>query len=219
VEVDVFVRRWSLRSKALALLAIAAGIGSFTIVRGYAAELDALRPELGDRISVVVADRALVRGDVLAGDDVRIEHIPSAYAPPGAFGAVGSVVGRTLAADLAAGEPVTRTRVGGAGGPVASLVADGLRAFVVASGLPSGVLEPGDRVDVIATFGGPRPYTDTVGTGLEVLSIVEEDAGTFQAAGPSGPSLVLLVSAETAERLAHATAFGHITVTVAPPDA
>jgi Flp pilus assembly protein CpaB len=219
VEVGVFVRRWSLRSKALALLAMAAGIGSFTIVRGYAAELDALRPELGDRIAVVVADRALVRGDVLAGDDVRIERIPSAYAPPGAFGAVGSVVGRTLAADLAAGEAVTRTRVGGAGGPVASLVASGLRAFVVASGLPPGVLEPGDRVDVIATFGGPRPYTDTVGTGLEVLSIVEEDAGTFQAAGPSGPSLVLLVSAETAEQLAHATAFGRITVTVAPPDA
>jgi Flp pilus assembly protein CpaB len=215
----VFVRRWSLRSKALALLAIAAGIASFTIVRGYAEELDALRPELGDRVAVVVADRALVRGAVLVPDDVRVEHIPSAYAPPAPFVAVGSVVGRTLATNLAVGEAVTRTRVGGAGGPVASLVASGLRAFVVASGLPSGVLEPGDRVDVIATFGGPRPYTDTVGTGLEVLSIVEDDAGTFETGGPSGPSLVLLVSEETAEQLAHATAFGSITVTIAPIDA
>ena len=215
----MFVRRWSLRSKALLLLAVAAGIGSFTIVRGYAAELDALRPELGDRVAVVVAGRALVRGAVLAADDVRVERIPSAYAPPAAFGAVGSVVGRTLATGLAAGEAVTRTRVGGVGGPVASLVASGLRAFVVASGLPPGVLEPGDRVDVIATFGGPRPYTDTVGTDLEVLSIVEDEEGTFQASGPSGPSLVLLVSEETAEQLAHATAFGRITVTIAPLDA
>jgi pilus assembly protein CpaB len=215
----VFVRRWSLRSKALALLAVAAGIGSFTIVRGYAAELEALRPELGDRVSVVVAGRPLVRGAVLVEDDVRVERIPSAYAPPGAFGAAGAVIGRTLATDLAAGEPVTRTRVGGAGGPVASLVTSGLRAFVVASELPSGVLEPGDRVDVIATFGGPRPYTDTVGTGLEVLSIVEDDAETFQAGGSTGPSLVLLVSEEAAEQLAHATAFGQITVTVAPVDA
>lgn len=215
----MFVRRWSLRSKALALLAIAAGIASFTIVRGYAAELDALRPELGDRVAVVVADRALVRGAVLVPDDVRVEHIPSAYAPPAPFGAVGSVVGRTLATDLAAGEAVTRTRVGGAGGPVASVVESGLRAFVVASGLPHGVLEPGDRVDVIATFGGPRPYTDTVGTGLEVLSIVEDDAATFDAGGSSGLSLVLLVSAEAAEQLAHATAFGRITVTIAPVDA
>ena len=50
----MFVRRWSLRSKALALLAIAAGVGSFAIVRGYAAELDALRPDLADRVSIVV---------------------------------------------------------------------------------------------------------------------------------------------------------------------
>jgi len=72
---------------------------------------------------------------------------------------------------------------------------------------------------VIATFGGPRPYTDTVGTGLEVLSIVEDDAGTFDAGGSSGPSLVLLVSEATAEELAHASAFGRITVTIAPVDA
>lgn len=215
----MFVRRWSLRSKALALLALAAGAGSFTIVRGYAAELDALRPELGDHIAVVVAARALERGAVLADDDVRVERIPSAYAAPGAFAAVGSVVGRTLATDLATGEAVTRTRVGGAGGPVASLVASGLRAFVVASGLPPGVLEPGDRVDVIATFGGSRPYTDTVGAGLEVLSIVEDETGTFEAGGTSGPSLVLLVSEETAEQLARATAFGRLTVTIAPIDA
>jgi pilus assembly protein CpaB len=214
----VFVRRWSLRSKALALLAIAAGIGSFMIVRGYAAELDALRPELGNRVGVVLAERALARGAVLAGDDLRVERIPSAFAPPGAFRAVASVAGRTLATDLAAGEAVTRTRVAGAGGPVASLVESGLRAFVVASGLPSGVLEPGDRVDVIATFGGPRPYTDTVGTGLEVLSIVEDDDATIDAGGVSGPSVVLLVSQETAEQLAYATAFGRITVAVAPMD-
>lgn len=212
----MFVRRWSLRSKALGLLAIAAGVGSFMIVRGYAAELDALRPELGDRVGVVVAERALVRGAVLATDDLRVQRIPSAFAPPGAFRAVGSVAGRTLGSDIATGEAVTRTRVAGVGGPVASLVASGLRAFVVASGLPSGVLEPGDRVDVIATFGGPRPYTDTVGTGLEVLAIVEDDGATIDPGGVSGPSLVLLVSQETAEQLARATAFGKITVTIAP---
>ena len=72
---------------------------------------------------------------------------------------------------------------------------------------------------MIATFGGPRPYTDTVGSGLEILSIVEDDAGTFEAGGSSGPSLVLLVSPETAEQLAHATAFGQITVAIAPFDA
>ena len=46
-------RRWPLRSKAFAVLAIAAGAGSFTLVRGYAAELEASRP--GDPTAIVVA--------------------------------------------------------------------------------------------------------------------------------------------------------------------
>lgn len=215
----MFLRRWSLRSKVMALLAVVAGAGSFTLVRGYAAELEALRPAAANDVPVVVADRDLEGGSVIDEGSVRLQPMPSAYAPPGALRSVEDAVGRTLGSDLAEGEAVTRTRVGGAGGPVASLVAGGLRAFVVGSGLPSGVVEPGDRVDVIATFGGPRPYTDTVGSGLQILSIVEQDAGTFQAGGATGPSLVLLVSPETAEQLARATAFGRLTVTIAPVDA
>ena len=215
----MFVRRWSLRSKAFAILAVVAGAGSFTIVRGYAAEVEALRQAAGDLVTVVVADRDLRRGSVIAEDAVRLERMPSFFAPPGAFRRVEGTVGRTLASDLAEGEAVTPTRVGGAGGPVASQIASGLRAFVVSSELPPRVLRPGDRVDVIATFGGPRPYTDTVGSGLEVLSIVAGDAGAFEAGGSSGPSLVLLVGPETAEQLAHATAFGQISVAIAPIDA
>jgi len=215
----VFVRRWSLRSKVMALLAVVAGAASYTLVRGYAAELESLRPTAGDTVQVVVADRDLERGSVIDDGSVRVERMPSAFAPPGALRTTGDAIGRTLGSDLAEGEAVTRTRIGDAGGPVASLVAGGLRAFVVGSGLPSGVVEPGDRVDVIATFGGPHPYTDTVGSGLEILSIVEQDAGTFQAGGATGPSLVLLVSPETAEQLASATAFGQLTVTIAPVDA
>ncbi|HET9248471.1 MAG TPA: Flp pilus assembly protein CpaB [Actinomycetota bacterium] len=215
----MFVRRWSLRSKAMAVLAVVAGAGSFTLVRGYAAEVQALRPTAGDLVPVVVADHDLTRGSVLDEGSVRLERMPVEYAPPGALRSIEQAAGRTLGSDLAEGEAVTVTRVGGAGGPVASLVSSGLRAFVVGSALPSGVLEPGDRVDVIATFGGPRPYSDTVGTGLEILSIVERDGETFQAGGATGPSLVLLVSPQTAEELARATAFGQITVTIASLDA
>jgi pilus assembly protein CpaB len=213
----VVFRRWSARSKAFALLAIAAGAGSFTLVRGYAAELEALRP--GDPTPVVVAAVSLERGSVLTEDELALERVPGAYAPPGAFGSVAAAAGRTLVADLVEGEAVTRTRVGGDGGPVASRLESGLRAFVIAAGVPADVLRPGDLVDVIGTFGGPRPYSDTVGSGLEVLSIVEDDGGTFEAGGGGGPSLVLLVTPDVAERLAHAAAFGEISVSVAPMEA
>jgi Flp pilus assembly protein CpaB len=198
------------------MLAVVAGAGSFWLVRGYAAELEALRPSTGDPVPVAVAAADLVRGSVLSEADLRVERIPSAYAPPGALASPQDAVGAVLVSDLAEGEVITRTRIGSAGGPVASLVPSGLRAFVVPAGVPAGVVRAGDRVDVLATFGGPHPYTDTVGSGLEVLSVIEEDAGAFDASGPGGPSLVLLVGPDVAERLAHATAFAQIAVTVAP---
>lgn len=210
------VRRWSSRSKLFAVLAVGAGVGSFALVRSYAAELEALRPSTGDPTSVVVGAQGLERGSVLVEEMLRVEQMPGAYVPPGAVSSLEDAVGETLVADLAEGEIVTRTRLGGSGGPVASQITSGLRAFVISAGVPAGVLRPGDLVDVIATFGGPRPYSDTVGSGLEVLSIIDDDAGTFEAGGPSGPSLVLLVTPDVAERLAHAAAFGDISVAVAP---
>ena len=211
-------RRWSPRSKLFAVLAVGAGVGSFALVQGYAAELEALRPSTGDPTSVVVAAEPLERGTVLVEEVLRVERVPGAYAPPGAFSSIDGAVGTTLLAAMAEGEVLTRTRIGSAGGPVASQVTSGLRAFVVSAGVPSGVVRPGDLVDVIATFGGPRPYTDTVGSGLEVLSIIEDDLATFEAGGSGGASLVLLVSPDVAERLAHAAAFGDISVSVAPLD-
>jgi len=82
--------------------------------------------------------------------------------------------------------------------------------------MPAGSVRAGDRVDVLATFGGQRPYTDTVATGLEVLTVLAAEKGAFTASGADlGPALVLLVTPDAAERLAYATAFADLTVTIA----
>jgi Flp pilus assembly protein CpaB len=211
----VFLRKWSRRSKAFAALAVASGAGAYLLVDGYATRLEALRPVAGEPVPVVVADVGLVRGAVLTEDALRVELVPVAFAPPGRVGTPGSLVGRTLVSDLAEGEAVTRTRVGVAGGPVASLVPSGLRAFPIQVGPTASAVRPGDRVDVLATFGGPRPYTDTVASGLEVLAIVEPEGGAFEAGGAGGPSLVLLVGPAIAEELAYASAFADLAVAVA----
>jgi Flp pilus assembly protein CpaB len=215
----LYLRRWTLRSKAFLVLAVAAGVLAYLLVSGYAAELEALRPVAGDPRPVAVAAGPLARGTVLSEAEIRLDAVPSTFAPPGAFGAIDALVGRTLVSDVAEGEAITRTRVGVRGGPVASVVPVGLRAFPVAAGLPDGTVRPGDLVDVIATFGGPRPYTDTVASGLEVLAILGGDDGGIAAAGASGYALVLLVSPEIAEELAYASAFADLAVAVAPPAA
>jgi len=216
-------RKWSPVSKLLLVLAAASGAGAFLVVSMYARKLEALRPAVGEPVPVVIAARDITRGTQLSLAMLTVEEIPSDFAPPGSFGATDDVEGRTLLAGLATGEPVTETRLAFAGaGPIAALVPPGLRAFVVTSDVPNSVIRSGDTVDVLATFGGGRPYTDTVAEGVEVLSVLSPQTATTSLGGPApsagGTRLVLVVSPELAERLAHAAAFGDLAVTIAPPD-
>ncbi len=192
-------------------------------MHGYAARLESLRPVIGSEIPVVVAAQDVARGTQLEASMLEVERIPSKFAPPGAVAVVEDVAGRTLAADVLAGEAVTRARIGAEGaGEVAALVPTGLRAMTVDAGVPPGSIRPGDRVDVLATFGGQHPHTETVATGLEVLLVLDSDGSTgvisaTDGSGSGGPTLVLLVSPDAAEQLAYAKAFADLTIAIDGP--
>lgn len=199
------------------------GVAAFGLVRGYATRLEALRPEIGSEVPVVVATQDITRGTQLDVSMLRVEQMPSKFAPPGAVATVADVLGRTLAADVVTGEAVTTARIGANGaGQVATLVPSGLRAMTVDAGVPFGSVRPGDRVDVLATFGGPHPHTETVATGLEVLLVLGSDGSTgvistSSGSGAAGPTLVLLVSPDAAEQLAYAKAFADLSIAIDGP--
>jgi pilus assembly protein CpaB len=212
-------RRWSPVSKVFAVLAVASGLAAFGVVRGYELRLQRLHPAVGPTVEIVEAARPLGRGTTLTEDMVRSASVPTAFRQPGAFGSTRQVIGRTLISDLAEGEALTRTRIGIEGGPVAAQVPSGLRAFTIASGMPSRAVHAGDRVDVLATFGGPHPHTETVASGLEVLMVLAGDEGDPALSSSSdSPSLVLLVDPDVAERLAYAASFGTFSISIDPTD-
>lgn len=215
-----FGRRWPRPARVTAVLALVCGLAAFGLVQGYVARVEASRPELGAPVPVVVAASDLARGTTLSADSLQVQQVPGEFAPPGALRDPGDAEGRVLVSPLAAGEPVTGTRLAAPkAGPVAALVPPGLRAFVVATDIPPEAVRAGDRVDVLATFGGGRPYTETVATGLEVLSVLGSGQTDALSGAPSdAPRLVLLVSPDVAERLAYAGAFGDLSVTIAGAD-
>jgi pilus assembly protein CpaB len=209
------LRRWSTASRLFALLAVASGIAAFAIVRGYATRLEALRPVVGQPVPVVIAAADLTRGTSIGASMVRVAPLPSMLAPPGSFPDATELEGRILLTDIAEGEAITPTRLAArSAGPVAALVEPGLRAAVVDSGLPPGAVRPGDRVDVLATYGGERPHTETVASGLEVLRVMAPSPSGAVGSGSEAPSLVLLVSPLDAERLAYAKAFADLDVSI-----
>ncbi|MBI3649263.1 MAG: Flp pilus assembly protein CpaB [Actinobacteria bacterium] len=216
-------RKWPTASKVYLVLAIVSGLAAFGLSRGYARRLEMLHPEVGPDVPVVFAAVDVGRGATLTASQLEVRREPSAFVPPGAFGQVSQVAGRVVVADVAAGEPLTRTRVSAPGaGPVAALVPPGLLAFPIDAGVPQGTVRRGDRVDVLATYGGGHPHTEIVATGLEVLLALEPSGNPGSASsGGAGVQLVLLVSPDAAEQLAYAAAFGDLAVAIegtpAPP--
>jgi pilus assembly protein CpaB len=215
------VRRLPLSSRVFALLSITCAIAAFVAVRSIELRFAEQHPSAGAPVQVVVAARAATRGEMLQQEMVKLKTMPSVYAPPGSLSAVGQALGRTLVADVAAGEVITNTRLSsGTSGPVAAIVPAGLRAVSVSVQVSPSDLHAGDRVDVIAAFGGASAHVETVGTELEVLRVEDPAAGEGTllggADGSSKVSLLLLVSPTDSERIAFAQAFATLSVAIEP---
>jgi Flp pilus assembly protein CpaB len=211
----VLTRKWPTAAKVYLALAILGGIAAFALVRGYAARLEELRPALGDPRSVVVATRDIARGSELTHDALEIRKVPSTFVPPGSV-SLDAAIGRIVTSDLAEGEAVTETRLAERGtGRLAALVPAGLRAVTIEAVVPPGAVAPGDRVDVLATFGDGAPHVETVAEGLEVLLVVRPPGGGLGASGAAGSQLVLLTAPDVAERLAFARSFAELSVAIA----
>ena len=226
-------RRWrSSRSYLVGSLALSVAAG--LLLRGYVGRVDSVAPPSAQEAAVVVAEVRIERGTALAPGGLRMGKVPLPYAPPGALDDISKAVGRVALADLSPGEVVTETRLARVrAGPVASLVPQGLRAFAVPTSLPPNLVEPGDRVDILATFNTGQVHTEVVVSGVEILLVLGSGSARqsasaasdrdglgldAEAAGLTGSiTLVLLVSPDQQERLAFARAFANLEVTMAPP--
>lgn len=208
---ELFTRKLSGRSKIQLAAAAVCAVVAFLLIQGYTAGIRALDP--GRLVDVVAVSRSLPRGALLQRDDLTLLRAPSNFLPPSYVSSIDSAVGRPLKADLVAGEFVTATRIASRAGPVAGLVPYGLRAVLVPTDLPEGILVPGDRVDLVATYGGGQPWSETVATQVEILEILAPASGVV-AEGPSGVRLVLLVDDAGASEIAHSKAFAQIEVIV-----
>lgn len=171
--------------------------------------LHAARAEPPARAQVLVAARDLPAGEVLGAEDVRRTGFPAGSVPAGL---AQDVVGRTLAAPLRAGEPVTDVRL------VGPALTDGYPGLVaVPVRLPdagmAGLLRVGDRIDLVAAD-PQHPTAAVVATDLPVLALPDAPAETG-ATGLSGRLVVVGASPSEVTRIADAAVRAFVTIAFA----
>lgn len=189
----------------------------------------ALRPSEPATSEAVVAARDLFAGSRLELTDLAAAPVPEALLPPGVVTDPGSLVGQVLAAPVAAGEPITTTRVTEPLG-VGWSTAPGTTPLPVrfADGGAAELLSAGQHLDVLAATAagvddlGPAPgQARLIAQDVLVLAVTgSREDESLLSAGSGGerrsPVVVLAATREQALAIAGAEAASRLSFLIAP---
>jgi pilus assembly protein CpaB len=178
-------------------------------------------------VQIVLANRDLEVGTVLKADDVKLADWPGAV-PAGATMRPQELVGRGVTTAIYAKEPIIESRLApkGAGGGLAAMIPEGMRAVAIRVNEVVGVagfVVPGMRVDILISGNTPGgngslgTLTRTLLQNIEVLSAGQD----FKKDAEGKPVLVqvvnLLVTPAQAEQLSLASSYTNIQLVLRNP--
>jgi len=161
------------------VLAVVFGGSAAVGVRQYIGRGTTAPPET---VSVVVASENIPRGMVVSPNLIMIREFPKNLVPTGAILKKEDAQDRSAFATIVTGEPVLDSKLSPKGQHgLATLVANGMRAFTITTNVASGVagfILPGNKVDVLLTIsnGGSNDFTGggsttTLLQNVEILAV------------------------------------------------
>jgi pilus assembly protein CpaB len=175
-------------------------------------------------VTVVVAADDIQVGAKVQAQDVLVVTIPAAAVPPGAFSATSKVLGRGAVMPVSKGEFILPSKLAAlnAGAGLPSLIPQGMRAVSVRVNdvvSVAGFVQPGTRVDVLATGtqgSGNDRQTTTVLENVAVIAVGKTlDRSSTDA--QTAPVITLLVSPDDAQKLALVSQEGRIQLSLRNP--
>lgn len=173
-------------------------------------------------VPVVVAADDIQVGAKVQAQDVLVVTIPPGAVPPGAFSATSKVLGRGAVMPVSKGEFILPSKLAAlnAGAGLPSLIPQGMRAVSVRVNdvvSVAGFVQPGTRVDVLATgSSGNERQTTTVLENVAVIAVGKTlDRSSTDA--QTAPVITLLVSPDDAQKLALVSQEGRIQLSLRNP--
>lgn len=210
-----------MKTKSLVLLAMALGCG-FVAMLGVQQIMSGEKAPPIETVSVLVARQEIEPGMKLEESQVSFESLPREAVPPGAVTEAAQYEDRALKSRAYPGDVILQAKLGEKGQYGASTsIRPGLRVVTVPVNMTtvhSGMIRPGDRVDVLVTYSIRRPgrnetqRTKTVLEFIEVFAIdrMREAEGSDSSKGAKVENLSVLVTPEQAHLLMLASSKGKL---------
>jgi len=176
-------------------------------------------------VPVVVAADDIQVGAKLEPQDVKVVTLPPSAVPPGAFSATSKVLGRGAVLPVSKGEFILPSKLAAlnAGAGLPSLIPQGMRAVSVRVNdvvSVAGFVQPGTRVDVLATGtqgSGNERQTTTVLENVAVIAVGKTLDRSSSTDAQTAPVITLLVSPDDAQKLALVSQEGRIQLSLRNP--
>lgn len=210
-----------MKTKSLVLLAMALVCG-FVAMLGVQQIMSGEKAPKKDLVSVLVAKQEIEPGVRLEPSQVSFEMLPREAVPAGAVTDATQFEDRALKARGYPGDVILLAKLGEKGQYGASTsIRPGLRVVTVPVNMTSshsGMIRPGDRVDVLVTYSIRRPgapelsRTKTVLEFIEVFAVdrVREADSSDSSKGAKAENLSVLVTPEQAHVLMLASSKGKL---------
>jgi pilus assembly protein CpaB len=205
----------SSRTFFVAMLALVCGVSASVGVNHLR---QTAAPKKPDVIVVPVAAVAIKRGDEVTEAMLVGREWPKSLVPAGAILKKDDIVGKIAMVPLAKDEPIFSGKIGNSP-RFSGLVKEGMRAYTILtpndSSLVAGLVEPGDKVDVLYTDNTDKLLTGGASTvplmqNIEVMAIgqIVDPSESREKTGRKMRSVTLAVPLEMASMLALAQEMG-----------
>ncbi len=221
-----------MKMKSVVMLAVAMGCGLVAML-GVRKVLEGNQANAKDTVKVLVAVTELVPGEPLVeAKNVTFKEWPKDLTPPGAITKPEQFKDRAMKVQVSPGEALLLSKLGDPGVYSASSeIPDGMRVATVKvdpTMTHSGLMMPGDYVDVLVTYAMTNPKTrkpvKKIKTVLELVKVFANDnqrasAATSNAQAQSETTakyVSLLVTPKQDIRLKLAKEFGDLHLTLRP---
>ena len=226
----------NLNVRSVILVVVALGVAGFTafLARGWLSHNTPTAPQIHAAAPAPSTQVLVAKVDIPIGTLIKQEQL-TWQAWPGTPAqtyvikgqrSLDAYAGSVARQGIAAGEPVTDTRVvkPGEQGFLAAVLSPGMRAMTVSISATSGIagfVFPGDRVDLllshrVKTGAGQRIASETVLTNVRILAIDQKTNDMAKAAPALGKTATIEVTPKQAEKVNVALRLGGLSLSLRP---